>query len=234
MKNLNIYLSLCCAILLFSCGGGGNDEVMEPEVNGAPTIPTQIYPLNNTLCIDNTINFQWNASTDPENNNISYKVEISDTREFSNLMEDKTVNGSNSIFITLEKGKAFFWRVKAIDTKNAESNFSSTSQFITEGTGFSNHVPFAPNLINPIMNAEIENANTTMRWSAMDVDKDPIRFDVYLDTTNPPIQKVSADQLSTDYAANNLNVSTTYYWKVVVKDINNAQSIGQTWSFITK
>jgi hypothetical protein len=29
----------------------------------------------------------------------------------------------------------------------------------------------------------------------------------------------------------NLNTATTYYWKIVVKDNNGGQAIGQVWSF---
>jgi hypothetical protein len=229
-----IYLYLVFALLLgYSCGkDGGNEPDPEPE-NMLPTVPTKIFPLNNTLCIDNAINFQWNAAEDPEGDVLRYRVEISENANFSNILESKSVSNNTSTIITLEKGLSFFWRVKAIDSKNGESDFSDTSQFLTEGDGESNHLPFVPELVLPALNATISGTATTLSWTASDIDEDTLTFDVYLDTNTNPTTKVSENQTNTTYEASGLIPATTYYFRIVVKDDKGGATIGQVWSFST-
>lgn len=230
----HIYLYLVFALLLsYSCGKDeGNDPDPEPE-NEVPTVPTKVFPLNNTLCIDNNINFQWNESSDPEGEVLRYRVEISENANFTSIIESKSVSDATSTIITLDKGLSFFWRIKAVDAKNAESDFSVTSQFLTEGEGESNHLPFIPELVLPELNSTISGTSTTLSWNASDVDEDPLTFDVYLDTNENPTTKVSENQTSTTYQATNLSSATTYYFKIVVKDDKGGATIGQVWSFST-
>ena len=217
------------SLLVFSCG---KDDDPEPE-NSLPTVPTKVYPLNNTLCIDNAINFEWNASTDSDGDNISYKVEVSENASFSNIIETQSVSNNTSVVITLEKGLSFFWRLKAIDSKDGESNFSEVSQFLTEGEGESNHLPFIPILVSPKLESIISGTSTTLSWIATDADNDALTFDVYLDTNTKPNTKVSENQTATTFEATALNPETTYYFKVVVKDDRGGVTVGQVWSFIT-
>jgi hypothetical protein len=139
-----------------------------------------------------------------------------------------------STTIFLDKGKAFYWRVKAIDSENAESGFSTSSQFLTEGDGVKNHLPFSPDLITPTANETIDGTSAILKWSAADVDNDTLTFDIYFDTASDPLTKVSENQLETTYAVSNLTAATTYYFKVVVKDGKGGETIGQVWSFSTK
>ena len=57
---------------------------------------------------------------------------------------------------------------------------------------------------------------------------------MYLDTNENPTTLVSENQSDNTYNATNLVASSTYYFKVVVKDGNGGISIGQVWSFKTK
>lgn len=235
MKKTILYLSLILGLVL-SCSSGGGDDPGNPDpdpVNTAPTVPVKVYPLNNTLCIDNNVVFEWNASTDNEGNGISYIIEVSETSDFASLAHNVS-SSSTSRVITVEKGKAFYWRLKAKDTKGEESGYSAASQFLTEGEGASNHLPFAPVLVAPALNSEIDGTSTTLSWTASDVDNDTLTFDVYLDTNSDPVTKVSENQSATTYDASGLTPASTYYFKVVVKDGNGGVAIGQVWSFTTK
>lgn len=235
MKNRFLYI---LAVLVCACGGG-DDSMSEPEIpietlNTAPTVPSKIFPLNNTLCIDNSIDFKWNPSTDIENDRITYKIEISDKADFTNIVESKIVNTITQTSLTLAKGKAFYWRVKAIDAKNKESNFSEVSQFLTEGDGVTNHLPFAPVLGTPALNSVINTNTALLTWTASDADNDALRYDVYFDTANIPLVKVSENQTASSFTSTNLTAATTYFFKVVVKDGKGGQTIGPVWSFKTQ
>lgn len=109
-------------------------------------------------------------------------------------MLQKATSFEQSKLISLTKGKAFYQRVKAVDSRAAESGYSSVSQFLTEGDGESNHLPFAPSLVAQALNSEIDGTSTTLSWSGSDVDGDTLTFDVYLDTNTDPTTLVSENQ----------------------------------------
>jgi hypothetical protein len=231
MKNLLFTLTICS--ILWSCGGGGGEDPPPPPppTNKAPSTPSLVEPTNNLLCIDNTVDFQWNAATDPEGDAITYQIQVSKNNQFTEIVQ--TLNGTETTrSISLEKGVAYYWRVKATDNKNASSSYSSTFQFYTEGDGVTNHLPFSPVLVNPLLNAVEQEATTTLEWTASDVDNDPLTFDIFFDTVNPPTTKAGDNQSATtlDVA---LDPSLNYYWKVVVKDDKGGQTIGQIWNFQT-
>lgn len=233
MKNF-IYIA-AISFSLWSCGGGsGGEPTPQPVVNTAPTVPTLIYPSDKLLCIDNVLNFQWNASTDAEGGVITYQIQVAKDSQFSQIAHTLT-STTTSKSISLEKGIAYYWRVKATDSKSAASNYSATFSFYTEGVGITNHLPFSPVLVSPTLNEIVHDAPKTLAltWTASDVDaSDSLTYDVYFGTDKANLSIVSPNQSAKTYSAA-ITASKTYYWKVVVKDGNGGQTIGQVWSFIT-
>lgn len=219
------------SLLLFSCGS--DDSATGKTKNTAPGIPALVAPANATLCIDNAVNFAWNASTDAENNPIVYQLQIATDNQFTQIV--KTAEGAAiGQTITLTKGTAYYWRVKATDSKNASSNYSATYSFYTEATAVTNHSPFLPQLLQPEINSFVNSATVSLKWTATDVDTDDIlSYDVYLGTANPPVTKVGSNLSTTSLTINSLQNATNYYWKVVVKDNKGAETVGQIWQFKT-
>lgn len=232
MRNL-LYIAIL-SISLGSCGGGGGGETPPPVVNTAPTIPTLSYPTNNLLCIDNVLNFTWNASTDAEGGVITYEIQVSKDNLFTQIAHTLT-STTTSKSISLEKGIAYYWRVKATDSKSAASNYSTTFNFYTEGVGITNHMPFSPVLVSPVLNEVVHGAPKTLAltWTASDVDaSDTLSYDVYFGTNKDNLTIASPNQSTKTYSAS-LLASKTYYWKVTVKDGKGGQTVGQVWSFTT-
>lgn len=233
MKKL-IYV-ITIGLVVCSCGGSGGDEPKTstpPVENNAPSVPSLVAPVNNALCIDNEVEFKWNAATDADSDAISYEIQIANDTQFSQIahtFKGETINKT----VSLEKGVAYYWRVKAIDSKNASSSYSSVYNLYTEGEGDSNHLPFSPTLISPALNTVILESTATLEWSASDVDgNDILSFDVYFGTSNPPTQKQVENQTSNTLSVS-LEPSINYYWKVVVKDGSGGETIGQIWNFTT-
>ncbi|MHB1196920.1 MAG: hypothetical protein ACYC0A_08785 [Lutibacter sp.] len=230
MRHL-LYIVLLSASL-GSCGGGGGDTPTPTPVNTTPTVPTLASPVNNSLCIDNVVNFQWNASTDAEGGVITYEIQVAKNNLFTPIAHTQTSTTTNKS-ITLEKGVAYYWRVKATDNKSAASNYSATFSLYTEGVGITNHLPFSPVLVSPALNSVQTTATVNLQWTASDVDtSDTLTYDVYFGTVNPPTVVTSANQ-SASTLTKTVAASTTYYWKVTVKDGKGGQTIGQVWSFTT-
>jgi hypothetical protein len=232
MKNKVIF-SIMVSLVLISCGGGGNDPAPAPEPkNTAPTVPLLITPVANKLCISNIVSFEWGVSIDAEKNPIVYQLQIATDNQFAQIVSTSEISNLTQT-VTLEKGKAYYWRVKAIDSKNASSAYSSSNSFYTEGVAVSNHIPFIPQMLSPTNNSTISGTSTTLKWSGSDVDvNDVLSFDVYLGTEANPTTKIVDNKTVTSYDAT-LQATKIYYWKVVVRDNKGGETNGQIWSFKT-
>jgi len=229
-----IYLA-SLALLFISCGGGGTDSpTPTPEpINTAPTVPSLVAPTNSLLCINNVVTFEWGASTDSESNPIVYQLQIATDNQFSLIVSSSDVSSRTQV-VTLDKGKAYYWRVKATDSKNASSAYSGTYSFYTEGMAVANYLPFLPELIQPEINSTISGIAATLKWFASDADvADVLTYDVYLGTANPPTVKVGENKTTTTFEASSLQPATIYYWRIVVKDNKGGETRGQVWSFRT-
>lgn len=227
MKKI-IYLSLVAG-LFFSCS---NDEDANDKVNVAPTLPTLVSPVNNKLCVDKEVSFKWNVSKDENNDPITYKIEVAKDKSFTNIVFS-TQSAASYQSLNLDRATAYYWRVKAFDDKGLSSEYSEVFSFYTTGEGIVNYLPFLPDLIAPELNALVSASSAQLKWSAKDVDlKDKLVYDVYFDTANPPVNKISSNQeaASLDVA---LEGSKEYFWKVVVKDDKGGTTIGQVWRFRT-
>lgn len=230
MKNL-IYLSVF-SLLLISCGGGSDDPDPTPTENVAPTVPTLTGPVDNKLCLDNNVSFQWNRATDANNDDITYQIQVAKDNAFSQI--EKTFDGSGiNATISLAKNTAYYWRVKATDSKGLASAYSSVFKFYTSGEAVVNHLPFAPELVEPVLNTALSTNTATLKWNASDVDTgDILTYDIYFGTANPPTAKVGENKSEKTFDVN-LEASKEYFWRVVVKDNKGGETVGQVWKFKT-
>jgi hypothetical protein len=236
--NHRILYSIFLSLILISCGGGGDEPTpipptTTPVTNTAPTVPTLTSPKDIELCINNTIVFKWSISTDAEGNAIVYQLQIAEDKEFTKgVISKESPNAETSH--KLDKGKAYYWRVKATDSNNAASTYSSTFSFYTEGVTLTNHLPFIPQLVAPQSNSTIAGLTTTLSWTGSDVDTDDVlTYDVYLSTKTTSTTKVVDNKTTNTYIATSLQPTTVYYWRVVVKDGKGGATEGQVWSFKT-
>jgi len=229
MKKL-IY-TIVLSVVLWSCGGGS--DTPPPAPNHAPTTPTLVYPTNNLLCIENPVECKWNASTDADQDVITYQIEVAENSSFT--QNKQTFNGTSlKQAVSLLEDVAYYWRVKATDSENASSSYSSVYKFYTYGEGIVNYVPFSPELVAPELNSVVQTTTANLQWTADDVDaEDILSFDVYFGTDPTPVTLKSENQSTTNFETPTLDASTTYYWKVVVKDGAGGKATGQIWSFIT-
>jgi hypothetical protein len=71
-----------------------------------------------------------------------------------------------------------------------------------------------------------------LRWSGTDPDQQPLTFDVYFGTTNTPL--IVAQNVTTNtFNPGPLQVSTSYWWRIVSRDPLGSTTSGATWSFAT-
>ncbi len=76
----------------------------------------------------------------------------------------------------------------------------------------------------------------TFSWeTAIDTDGDNVTYDFLLDTTQDPETIIANNLSSTSYAfTNELELDTTYYWKVIATDSNGNSTVSTIFQFATK
>ncbi|WP_139959557.1 hypothetical protein [Flavicella sediminum] len=221
---------LVFSFIYSSCSPEGNSDT-EFNSDSTPSVPILTFPSQDQLCLTNTLKFTWDASINEDGSSVIYIFEIAKDNLFSNKVSSEVLT-SLSKFVILEKGFAYYWRVKARSSKNIESEYSSISQFYTEEIAESNHLPFAPELILPFFNQSLSSINTTtLEWRSSDVDNDPLKYDVYFGKDEDSLTLMIENLSDTSFKVNLDPSAATYYWKIVVKDDKGGKTTGQLWSF---
>ncbi|NMH89177.1 fibronectin type III domain-containing protein [Flavivirga algicola] len=223
-KIIKGYTIFAIMFFVFACGGSDG-----PPPNSAPTTAQLVYPSVDLLCIDNTIAFNWNAATDPDDDPVSYKLTVAKDRALTDVVEQRTVN-STSVTITLQKAAAFYWRVIAVDSEGNEGQPTGTQAFYTEGVGISNYAPFTAALVGPNDDGHVDAGIVSLNWTGADTNTDDVlTYELYFgEEENPPLL---ASDLSSETSDVNVTSGKTYYWKINTSDNSGAKTIGQVWKF---
>lgn len=215
-------------VLVFLCVL--NIQCSKDEKNKAPTAVNLIYPTQNLLCTDNTINFNWSKATDPENDALEYNLIIATDRAMTNVIENSTITNLQTT-VSLEKQTAYYWKVDALDINNKQGTSSEIFAFFTKGEGVLNYAPFSAELVSPENNSNQSTATSiSLTWDAVDINTtDILTYELYFGE-NSTLTLID-DSLSDKSHTVSVESGKSYFWKVNVKDQNGAKSIGQTWSF---
>lgn len=199
-----------------------------PE-NQAPSAVNLQFPTQDLLCIDNTIDFNWSDTTDPESDPVSYNLIIASDRALTNVVENRTVSTSQ-LSITLEKETAYYWKVDALDTNNNLATSSSVYAFYTKGEGTVNYAPFTSELLTPTNNGQVSAGSLNLTWNASDTNTtDTLTYEVFFGE-NSTLTMVAGDVTAKTYAVT-VETGKTYSWKINVADQHGAKSIGEVWTF---
>lgn len=89
---------------------------------------------------------------------------------------------------------------------------------------------------NPIPEdgATNQSINTELQWACSDPEQDPLTYDVYFGTANPPVELVSTAQADTFYTSATLDYDTQYFWIIITHDDQGNTTEGPVWSFTTE
>jgi hypothetical protein len=122
----------------------------------------------------------------------------------------------------------YYWKIVAEDSFNEVATGPIWS-FTTRG----NIAPYTPSDPDPSNGATDVSAFADLSWEGGDPDGDPVTYDVYFGTDgDPPL--VSNGQSSETYDPGQLELTTTYFWKIVSEDNFDEQTTGPLWSFTTR
>ena len=99
--------------------------------------------------------------------------------------------------------------------------------------GGANRPPSVPTIQLPGDYAIEQPTVLTLQWMCDDIEGDPITYDIYFGTDNPPATKISSDLSDTYLIVGGLNESITHFWRVIAKDDHDNSTTGPVWSFTT-
>lgn len=124
-------LTLALAAASTSPAAGGSLPARPPSPPGGnqpPSVPVPVAPSDEGGVATTTPVFSWQRATDPEGDDILYELEVTDADGalFAALGVRATVA---SLTQELENRGTYGWRVRAIDSLGAASEFSPTSTF---------------------------------------------------------------------------------------------------------
>lgn len=201
-----------------SVDGLGNESVFSAADDFtvktlAPAVPALIAYLPNPTR-EQRPQLNWQAVSET----ISYRIQISNTVDFSNLIVDKYVTAANYIPENNLPEGPIYWRVAGRDSAGNESVFSGVSEFRIDIT--------APAQITGL-SASAAQTQITLNWSPLNnIDGDFSHFNIYRSDT--PIINVSdlivlseiiTDPFVTTFTDTAVTEDAAYYYAVTAEDI---------------
>ena len=202
---------------------GPLSEVWSFIVNKPPTVPVLVDEPDTT---STSITLDWNASTDPEGNNpVQYYAQVDDDPNFGSPDYGGVWQSGTSLSFTVGINTIWYWRVKAKDSLNFESAWSSMDSFmVSDGVA-----PPQVTLVSPANGATVL-SDFSFQWNAV-----------------PPLVEYLVEY-STDSTFNTGVVSPgwivgiswapvpgpgTYYWRVKARNRMSLTegSWSDSWSF---
>jgi uncharacterized protein (TIGR02145 family) len=112
--------------------------------------------------------------------------------------------------------KAYGFSVRCLRDESPQSNLSPS-------------IPFDPQPADGALDIAI---NSALSWSCTDPENNPLTFDVYFGTENPPAMVATA-QTEVTFSPGLLAYSASYYWKIVAHDNHGNTSESTVWTFTT-
>jgi len=218
MKKILIFsLLIITVIFMMSCS---NDKKTNPDTE-SPIITIPYPPNNSSFVSGSIISIVAEAEDNDDVNYVQFYI------DGVNSYEDSTEPYEYSWDTTSLSG-VFTIHTLAID--NSENTAISDIVNITiENNG---EIPYLPSNPNPQSGSTNISIYTDLTWTCSDPNGDQLTYDVYFGISPFP-SLVDSGQSEPTYNLENLNESTTYFWKIVANDDQSNSTLGEVWQFTT-
>jgi hypothetical protein len=220
MRKITIVIICIILITTFSCIFPIKMTVADP-----PYVPNTPNPADNSTNVELDTNLSWSGGDPDVGDTVTYDVYLDKT--------NPPILVAHNISITkyvpaLTYNISYYWKIVAWD-----SNSSSQSPIWTFTTELQpNRPPIIPSEPNPSNGSLAISINADLSWNCSDPDNDLLTYDVYFgESSLPPLEESGVSDST--YPLGTMSYGTTYYWKIVAKDIHNETQSGPIWHFQT-
>ena len=221
MKNIITKSFLVIIVIISSCSSPS--EVRE---NPVPSTALLSSPANNTQCLQiEKVKFEWGISENTD----SYTITVINLISSEVVTQNST---TNSIEISLPKGKPYSWQITSKSAASANESKSEVWKFYLSGNAEFNHAPFPAEVIAPKNGVTVSAGAIELSWTVSDVDTgDTHTFDIFLDKVDAST-KIRTNQSDTKTSVD-LSAGV-YFWSIIAKDAKDNNSQSGTHKFTVK
>ncbi|WP_411032163.1 hypothetical protein [Spongiimicrobium sp. 3-5] len=225
------YCLLFSSVLLVTACGKDSD--LFSKIQSVPTAVTLVFPENNSECTagdiisetQSEVTFEWSDAEIAD----SYEVFLTN---LSTGVNEQFISNESQLDIRLSRGTPYTWYVVSKVESSANTAESDRETFYNAGPGLRSFIPFPAQNIAPVDGADISTGQSTITlvWEASDLDGDISEYDIYFEENDPPSlfeTGVSNSQLENI----EITAGTTYYWKIVTRDLLGNESNSETFTF---
>jgi plastocyanin len=213
------------------------------EFDEAPSRPGLSSPGNNTKVSSLKPVLEITNSTDPDNDNITYRFEIFNSEPSGNIPTGDPVSwgivnqesdgttswvaGSGQGITILNDNTQYWWRARAIDADNISGEWAG---FFSFTVNLANVAPTRPEIDSPVSNSRVDSYTPLLTViNSIDEDYgDVITYTFQVDTQNSfnsegsgPVEEAIVKEGSngkTSWRTSELMENTKYHWRVKASD----------------
>ena len=224
MKYINYMIYVLFTILIIS----NCHQTVPTEVgNLSPKMPVNIFPPDDTTCINIETTFRWQAEDPNTNDSLFFDLYLGEGD--SNLILVSSDLAADSFYKNdLKYATTYYWKIVAKDQDGDTTSsplwlFKTRPEFIT--------APNIPGNPEPSDGANSIAINSVvLSWKGGDPD---LNYDVLLGESANLLNTVSKDQPDSTYSISLLRYDKKYFWKIISKGECGNKTEGPVWSFET-
>ena len=202
--------------------------------NATPSAAVLTKPAHSATGIERTPTLEWEASQDPEGEEVTYDIYFGTTNPPTVAVSENQTETTFSVpdADALDFETTYYWFIKAKDT-----NGGGTDSEVFSFTVVENKAPVAFNLmtiINGLTNASLTPA---FEWqTATDPEGEAVTYSFLLRENGGEFKTLTNSNSGTTYGiTTDLKHNTRYYWKVIAKDaFGNTTESTSTFDFTTR
>ncbi len=225
-RKFALLLTMSLAIVISSCKKDeDNDDTNNPDPNNPPTASFTISPVMGST---NT-QFTFDASASSDDNDAITDLEFRWDYNGDGTWNTQYTNSSQSNYQYSAEGT---FDAK-LEVKDKEGLTGTTTKQITISNS-ANLPPDPPSNPVPADGAIDQAISINLSWTCLDPNQDPLTYDVYLGTTNPPSTQVATGLITENYTPSQLQQGTQYFWRIVAFDDQGLSTVSAVWSFTTE
>ncbi|TGV04197.1 FISUMP domain-containing protein [Flavivirga rizhaonensis] len=204
----------------------------ESEIWSFTTASTISSPLllNPGVFARDAINFEWETSPSAVGETLKYNIYLGKDNPPTEIIGNVENTGSfNYDASQLDHLDTYYWKVEVADSLTTASSEVGTFLKLLEG------YPDLPSSVSPLNEALIfaVNGDVILDWTdSIDPEGETVIYDVYLDTANPPVNKITSFSGDSEYNPTaSLVPNTRYFWNIEAKDGSGNSYSTETLSF---